>query len=50
MEIQTTTPPVDQRDEAFQHLRNMITEAPITEEYRIKIIDALIAYIQTLKP
>lgn len=46
--MEQTTPPVDERDEAFQHLRDAITEAPLESEYRIKILNALIAYIQTL--
>lgn len=50
MEQNQTTPPVDQRDEAFQNLRDAITEGPIHSEYKIKLLDALVAYIQTLKP
>lgn len=47
---QQTTSPVDERDEAFQNLRDAITEGPIHSEYKIKLLDALVAYIQTLKP
>ena len=50
MEIQTTTPPVDQRDEAFQNLKDILLEAPLNSDYKIRILDALSAYIQTLKP
>jgi hypothetical protein len=46
---QTTTPPVDERDEAFQALREVIINAPLDVTYRIKLFDALSAYIQTLK-
>jgi hypothetical protein len=45
---QPTTPPVDERNKAFENLRTLIVEAPIRSEYRIKILDALIKYIQTL--
>jgi hypothetical protein len=45
---QPTTPPVDQRDEAFDNLRTIISEAPLESSYKIKILDALIAYVQTL--
>jgi hypothetical protein len=50
MEEKQITPPVDERDEAFQNLRDAITEGPIDPMYKIKLLDALVAYIQTLKP
>lgn len=42
------TTPVDQRDEAFQNLSDIIKEAPLDTEYKIKMIDALQIYIQTI--
>lgn len=50
MEQEQTTPPVDERDETFQTLKEVIVNAPIDIEYRIKLLNALSAYIQTLKP
>jgi len=41
-------PPLDPRDVAFEALRTLISEAPLEPEYKIKIINALIAYVQTL--
>jgi len=45
---QPTTPPVDERDEAFQHLRNLIVEAPLKADYKIDLLNALSAYIKAL--
>lgn len=49
MEENKNTPPVDERDEAFQALRELIIDAPLDVAYKIKIFDALSAYIDTLK-
>ena len=46
--MEQTTPPVDERDEAFQNLSDIIKEAPLDTEYKIKMIDALQIYIQTI--
>jgi hypothetical protein len=40
----------DKRDEAFDNFKNVLLEAPLEASYKIKILDALSAYIQTLKP
>jgi hypothetical protein len=48
MEQKQTTPPVDERDEAFQALRELILDAPTDAEYRIKLLNALGIYIKTL--
>jgi len=48
MEQEQTTPPVDERDEAFLNLRDTITNAPLELQYKIKLLDALSAYIKTL--
>jgi hypothetical protein len=48
MEQKPIIPPVDQRDVAFEALRTIISEAPLKPEYKIKIVNALIAYVQTL--
>jgi len=45
---QTTTPPVDERDEPFQALRELIVDAPVDTEYRIKLLNALSLYIKSL--
>jgi hypothetical protein len=45
---QPPTPPVDERNKAFEHLRTIILEAPMTHEYKIKLLDAFSAYIKTL--
>jgi len=45
---QPTTPPVDERDEAFQHLRTLIVEAPLKSDYKIDLLNALSAYIKAL--
>jgi hypothetical protein len=48
MEQEQTTPPVDERDEAFQALRELILDAPTDAEYKIKLLNALGIYIKTL--
>lgn len=48
MEQEQTTSPVDERDEAFQALRELIVDAPIDTEYRIKLLNALSIYIKSL--
>jgi hypothetical protein len=48
MKQEQTTSPVDERDEAFQALRELIVDAPIDAEYRIKLLNALGIYIKTL--
>ncbi len=45
---QPTTPPVDERDEAFENLRSIILEAPLKADYKIDLLNALSAYIKTL--
>lgn len=50
MEQEQTKFPVDERDEAFQTLKEVIVNAPVDREYRLKLLNALSAYIQTLKP
>jgi hypothetical protein len=47
--MEQTTPPVDERDEAFQALRELIVDAPVDREYKIKLLNALCNYIDTLK-
>lgn len=42
------TTSVDQRDEAFEALRRLIVEASLDTDYKIKILDALQIYIQTI--
>ena len=46
--MEQTTSPVNKRDVAFEHLRTTILEAPLELEYKIKLLDALSAYKQTL--
>jgi hypothetical protein len=48
-DTENLTVPIDERDEAFQALRELIINAPLDVTYRIKLFDALSAYIQTLK-
>ena len=50
MEQEQITSPVDERDEAFQALRELIVGARVNTEYKIELLNALSAYIQTLKP
>jgi hypothetical protein len=37
-----------ERNEAFEALRTLILECPMTHEYKIKLLDAFSAYIKTL--
>lgn len=48
MEQNQTTLQIDERDEAFQNLIDIIKEAPLETEHKIKMIDALQIYIQTI--
>jgi len=45
---QQTTPPVDQRNKAFEALRTLILECPMSHDYKIQLLDAFSAYIKTL--
>jgi hypothetical protein len=46
--MEQPTPPVDERDEAFQHLRTLIVEAPLKSDYKIDLLNALSTYIKAL--
>jgi hypothetical protein len=45
---QPTTPPVDERDEAFQELRRLMMEAPLDTEYKLRLLDAFSNYLKLI--
>jgi hypothetical protein len=45
---ETTTPPVDARDEAFQEFRKLLMEAPLDTEYKLRLLDAFSNYLKLI--
>lgn len=49
MTLEEIKPPVNERDEAFLNLKNILVNAPVSSEYKIKMLEALKSYITTVK-
>lgn len=47
--MEQPTKPVDKSIETFEILRDVLFNAPVDTEYKLKMFDALKAYIESLK-